>query len=635
MRFYAALACGCLMLGAAFAQPTCPATPAYSLCELNFDLNDQEAAAHPNPYVSVKLHAEFRSPRHKTFLMPAFWTGGRRLVIRFAPDEPGDWDFRLTSNLERFNGKTGSFQSTPSDAAGFVRPANLHHWSVIAGENMNLRKPHLWMGDTSYRFAFLTDQQFRAMVDARAAQHFTHIRGLLIGSNPDSASVYSDPNHPNPEYFARLDERIKYINSKGIVADLVLAGGHDHLIKLFPAWDERQRYIQYVVARYAPMNITWQGLDQFETYTSGRELLKEIGVLLKQHDPYGHSRSTGTDATSAPMANDGWMNFITYQSSNDQLGAIEHQLYPAAYVNLQFGLENSGAGGNAPGAVDTAVFRKRLWNATMDGQYPTYGNTGTAGDGPVPFDEKYLNSPGAQQMSAWFQFFNDTRHWELEPYFDVDGGRAIALEGVEYVVYVEKPGPVEVGVEKHGYDISWFNPISGETIPIKKWKGERWTGEPPDATQDWVLHIEREGRKESMLNSYKFDSREYPLELQEPEMESQKAPQVPGRMQPKPAPFPFAIAEPTGDTLSISKPSRYQVTLKRETRATRSVMYLWTGDVPTDGQGFRVLGTGKEGTLHIPPDLAKNLPNVMSLRLAAMNANGKVYLLDRVFRLTQ
>ncbi len=138
-----------------------------------------------------------------------------------------------------------------------------------------------------------------------------------------------------------------------------------------------------------------------------------------------------------------------------------------------------------------------------------------------------------------------------------------------------------------------------------------------------------------MLNSYKFDSREYPLELQEPEMESQKAPQVPGRMQPKPAPFPFAIAEPTGDTLSISKPSRYQVTLKRETRATRSVMYLWTGDVPTDGQGFRVLGTGKEGTLHIPPDLAKNLPNVMRLRLAAMNANGKVYLLDRVFRLTR
>src|SRR3974377_1400942 len=116
MRVFAALIPGCLMLAPALAQPSCPATPAYSLCELNFDLNEQEAAAPPTRYVSVQLHADFRSPRHKPFLMPAFWAGGRRMVIRFAPDEPGDWAFRVTSNLERFNGITEQFQSTPSDA---------------------------------------------------------------------------------------------------------------------------------------------------------------------------------------------------------------------------------------------------------------------------------------------------------------------------------------------------------------------------------------------------------------------------------------------------------------------------------------------------------------------------------------
>jgi len=30
------------------------------------------------------------------------------------------------------------------------------------------------------------------------------------------------------------------------------------------------------------------------------------------------------------------------------------------------------------------------------------------------FDAKYLNSAGARQMSHWFEFFDDTRHWELE-----------------------------------------------------------------------------------------------------------------------------------------------------------------------------------------------------------------------------
>jgi hypothetical protein len=619
MRLWAALLCGCFAAIPAVAQPNCPATPAYSLCELPFELNDQEAAAHPNPYVSVQLHAEFRSPRHKTFLMPAFWAGGRRLVIRFAPDEPGDWEFRLTSNIERFNGKAGAFQSTASEAPGFVRPANLHHWSAIAGENLNKLKPHLWMGDTCYRFAFLTDGQFRALVDARAAQHFTHLRGLAIGSAGDSGKVYADPSHPRPEFFDRLDQRVKYINSKGIVADLILAGPGNHLTKLFPGWDQRERYVRYLIARYSAMNITWQGFEDFESYDSGRELLKEIGTLLKQNDPYGHSRSTGTQATSASLAADGWMNFISYESAEDQLGAIEHQLYPAACVNLGFGLENNGAGAAGPMSVDTATFRRRLWNSTMDGQYPTYGNTGTATAGEATFDAKYLDAPGAQQMAQWFKFFDDTRHWELEPYFDVDGGRAIALEGVEYVVYVEKSGPVEVGVERHGYDVSWFNPVNGESVVLKKWKGERFTGQPPDATHDWVLHIEREGRKESMLNSYKFDSREYPLQLQEPEQTPQK--------------MPFDIAQPDGTSLSASKAVSYAIKQKRETRATRSMMFLWTGDVPTDGQGFRVLATGREGTFQVPQGLAKTLPNVMSLRVAAMNANGKVYLLDRVFKL--
>ncbi len=586
--------------------------PAYSPCEMVFELDEQEAAVHANPYVSVQLHAEFRSPRHKTFLMPAFWAGGGRMVIRFAPDEPGDWAFRLTSNLKRFNEKTGTFQATASEAPGFVRPSNLHHWATLAGENVNLRKPHLWMGDTCYRFGFLTDDQFRTLVDTRAAQHFTHIRGLVIGSAGDALQVYSAPDHPQVEYFERIDQRIKYMNSKGIIADLLLAGPANHLTKLFPTWDQRQRYITYLIARYSAMNVTWQGLEGFETYENGRELLKEVGTLLKQQDPFGHPRSSGTRATSAALVGDAWLNFISYESSDDQLGAIEHQLYPAAFVNLGFGLEGKGG-------VDTNTFRRRLWNSTMNGQYPTYGNTATSMIGQSAFDSTQLDAPGAQQMAHWFKFFDDTRHWELEPYFDVDGGRAIALEGIEYVVYVEKPGPLEVTVEKHGYDVSWFNPINGESIALKKWKGERWTGEPPDATHDWVLHIEREGRKESMLTSYRFDSREYPLQLQEPEQNLQK--------------IPVEVVEPAGPSMEVSKPIRFAAKLKRDTRATRSMMYLWTGEVPSERRGFRVLGTGREGTFQIPAGLARNLPNVLSLRLAAMNANGKVYLLDKVYKL--
>ena len=63
------------------------------------------------------------------------------------------------------------------------------------------------------------------------------------------------------------------------------------------------------------------------------------------------------------------------------LGAIEHQLYAVPFVNLRIGSEDSGAGRSGPGDGDADAFRRRLWNSTMDGQYPTFANTGTSGAG--------------------------------------------------------------------------------------------------------------------------------------------------------------------------------------------------------------------------------------------------------------
>ena len=155
----------------------------------------------------------------------------------------------------------------------------------------------------------------------------------------------------------------------------------------------------------------------------------------------------------------------------------------------------------------------------------------------------------------------DTRHWELEPYFDVDGTRAVALEDVEYVNYIEHPGPpVEVKVEKHGYDVQWMNPATGESLEQKKYSGEHFTGEAPDASHPWVLYIAREGHKESMLKSYKFESR--PVPVQEIETDVKK--------------IPFEIVAPSGNTIEAGKPAQFSVKLTRENRATR------VDDVPLD-----------------------------------------------------
>lgn len=584
--------------------PACANTPAYSPCEMVFELSQQEAARHPNPYATVDLRAEVRSPRHRTHAIPAYWDGGRRMVVRLAPTEPGEWNWHLISNVAEWNDKEGSFTATPSDALGFLRVANVHHFAYT-----DSNRAHLWMGATEPLLLGLEDAEFRTVADARAAQRFNHLRFLVMAQGLGAA--FAPDGKPNPPYFEKLDERIKYLNGKGIVADLILTGGAGYLEKLFPTPDERRLMIRFLAGRYAGLNVTWQGVDYFEDYPDGRAILQEIGKALKDMDGYHHPRSSGARITSAPMLDDGWEDFAAYGTADDNVAAVEHQLYPVPQVNLECGREDSGAGKSGPQDVDPASFRHHLWNATMDGQYVTYANTGSG--------SQYLNSPGAKAMTAWWNTMAATRHWELEPYYDVDGGRALALEDTEYLVYIEKAGPVELSVENHTYDVIWMDPSDGTTMVAKKYHGEHFTGEPPDRYHDWVLHVVREGTLQSMNKSYYFESKD--IQMQELELNPEKT--------------PFDVEQPKGDTLKVGQAAPYSAVIKKATRATRSMMWLWTGEVTADHRGYRVLGTGRKGTFTPQLALAFHYPATMLMKLYCMNSYGKVYLVTKGFELSQ
>ena len=524
--------------------PTC-SVPTWSACDLVFDLESGE-----NP-TTVQLHGEFRSPK-RTLLIQAFRDGDRRYVLRFAPTEPGEWAYRLTTNIKRLDGQLGKATATASDSPGFVKVANVHHFA-----NEGTNKQHLWMSTSIDDFVKIPRADFDRTVEQRAGEKFTHLRVAI----PQDADL------------REAAERIRAINQRGLVADVALAG--------IPAdRAERERYITDIAARFSALNITWMGVPAFENLPNGKAMLKETGTLLAKLDPYNHPRTSMAAATSAALVGDMWMSMLSYGTADPNVGAVEHQFYAMPQVNT--GIQSE----------------RDLWNATMNGQYPASGS--------------------GKYMTVWFDFMSGNRYWELEPYFDVDGGRAVALEDVEYIVYVEKAGPVELTVEDHGYDVTWLNPLTGERIKAKNYKGKHFTGEPPDKSHDWVLQVSREGRKEGMLKSYKFDSREIPIRLQE--------------IETNPAKMPFEVASPDGD-ISMAIAPRYALKILRPTRATRDLLVEWTAEVVLDGEGFRVAGTGREGTLRIPKEIVHKLPGTLSLRVSILNANGKAYAIDKVYRL--
>lgn len=554
-------------------------------CELTFDWHDGEIPQTASPFKDELLKIEFRSPRHTTYLMRGFWKAGRTLGIRFTPIEPGTWTYHVTSSIKRFDDQESTFAVSDSSAPGLVQVANLRHWRTTN------KKPHLWLS-ASVPFLELDQTAFENWLDARKHDGFTHIRGPLLTERAHLKPLGSD-SLPNPAYFQALDDRLLAVISRGFTLDLLLAD--DSFLKsgAFDTWQQRDLLVRYLVARYGGLNVTWQGIEHFEDVPHGRALLKELGSLLEKYDGFQHPRSTDARVSSFPLLSDGWMNYLIEAVPTPDFGAVQHQFNQQPEIHV--------INATAPDA-----FRHELWNSTTNGEYPSASY------------EALQNEANAKAVAVWAKVMADTRHWELEPYFDVDGARAVGLEEVEYLAYAQTPGMVEINLPKHKYNPLWVNPINGEEIPLKDYKGEVFSRPTPDNAHDWVLQVPREGHKEAMLRSYYFESQDPPI--QEVEMNSAKA--------------PFEIVDPPGDQINSLIPTPYKVKITRANRASRFMQYVWWGEVVAGGEGARLLGLGPSGNFTIPKEFLREQGSTLNVRLFAINANGKAYELDKVYRLT-
>jgi hypothetical protein len=553
-------------------------------CEVSFDWKAGDLPQGVDPYRSETIRVEFRSPNHKTYLMRAFGDGAHTLRVRFSPTEPGQWAYRVTGPIARYNDQEGSFNVADSGLPGFFAVANVRHWWTTN------KQPHLWLS-ASAPFLSVEPGAFEQWLDARKHDGFTHVRGKLL-SNAGPLRPLTADGTPNPQYFEALDERILAAANRGFGIDLVLADKSFVDSGAFSDYDQREALVRYVVARYGALDVSWQGVEQFDELADGRTLVRNLGEVLKKYDMFNHPRSTDARASSSPALRDGWMDFLMEASPRPELGAVEHQFSEQPQVHIV-------------SAIDPDGFRHEIWNATTNGEYLS-----------IPY-EALQNAANVKAIHVWAHVMSETRHWELEPYFDVDGARAVGLNEVEYLAYAQTPGIVEVTLPKHKYNPVWVNPITGEETELKDYKGLVFSQQTPDSSHDWVLQVPREGHKAMMLRSYRFESEAPPI--QEPELDVAK--------------MPFDIADPPGEAIHAVAPPPYAIKLVRSNRATRTMEYVWWGEIVASSEGAHLLGIGPSGTFRMPPSFLQPGAS-LNIRLLAINANGKAYELDRVYELT-
>ncbi len=553
-------------------------------CELTFEWHDSDLPSGTSPFTNEVLKVEFRSPNHVTYLMHAYWNGGHSLKVRFSPTEAGQWTYRVSGSIKRFDEQESTFSVSDSGLPGFVGVANLRHWWTTK------KQPHLWLA-AAVPLLQTGQSTLESWLDARKQDGFTHIRGTLLTASASAKPLTPDAL-PNQPYFAALDDRVLAAAARGFTLDLMLVDDSFVRSGAFSSWDQRDALLRYLVARYGGLNVTWQGIERYDDVPDGRALAKDVGTALEKYDSFHHPRSTDARASSSPLVSDGWLNYLIESVENPQFGAVEHQFTEQPEIH-------------AISAADPDTFRHQLWSCTTNGEYPSVSY------------ESLENAANVRAVRTWVKILSDTRHWEFEPYFEVDGARAVGLAEIGYIAYAQNPGIVEINFDRHKYTPTWINPSTGEEIVEKDWRGQIFSRPTPDNSRDWILDIEREGHKESMLRSVRFESIDPPVQ----EIESDTAK------------LPFDVADPAGEELNSKQPVPFKIKLTRANRATRTMQYVWWGEVVAEGSGSRLLAVGSNGNLTLPADFVKEPGQTLSLRVEAINANGKAYELVKVYKL--
>lgn len=109
-----------LLAGTTFSQTMLP-------CFTPYEVSFQSAGTSTNPYVQITATAEIRHPGNGApWRIPLFWDGANTWKLRFAPDCPGNWQWRVDSLDPGLDEQSGILKVIPGTNSGGIRPMASH-----------------------------------------------------------------------------------------------------------------------------------------------------------------------------------------------------------------------------------------------------------------------------------------------------------------------------------------------------------------------------------------------------------------------------------------------------------------------------------------------------------------------------
>lgn len=522
-----------------------PTVPQWETFEISF----QAELEFDNPYTEVEAFAEFSNESGTTIKRPLFWDGGQRWKLRFcSPDSSSLWTWETFSlpEVEGLHAIKGSLQATSYQGGSRLLEHGL--LGTSEGKRNIVHKdgtPFLVVGDTPWAIPFrATIDQVRTYAADRQAKGFNS--ALLMTVQPDMRAegpaarntplgfmrAFTDlpQGHLNalqPSYFQYLDTLMQVLLNHDIVPvyQPVFHGfgwkGLDVLGNVAVP-DEYERYCKYLLARYGSKPAFWLLAGD----NGGRDPgVQEGGEMLEAWDAY--QQPTGlhynpSDDYVAEWAKDNplkhamhynktfqeeeWLDFQWAQTGH----GTEHLFHKVArmydnmptkavangeptYEGMNDGKNGLGwwqgedawgqlmAGGTMGVVYGAAALWQ--WKVTPDEE----GWTAWASQ-PKSW-EGALKMKGSQYVGWVSRAFEgaDFADMEKRPDLVVGEGDLLAKEGHFYLSYLPTGGKITLKEVPSELNAQWYNPQSGEFLPIKD-QTIAGTFAAPD-TNPWVLVI--------------------------------------------------------------------------------------------------------------------------------------------------
>jgi hypothetical protein len=334
-----------------------------------------------NPYIENWVKGVFRQNAREV-IVDGFYDGYGAYKLRFMPDTVGRWTYVTESNVAALKGKTGAFEAIAPIPGnhGPVSVRDLYHFGYADGT------PYFEFGTTCYAWVHQTPELQQQTLATLKASPFNKIRMCIFPKwyayNHADPPIWPFPREGNtndytqfnPEYFRHIEKRVSDLQALGIEADLILFHPYDHWGFQEMPPDVDDRYLRYLLARFAAFrNVWWSLANEYDLMRKKTAAdWDRFAKIVTGYDPYSHLRSI--HYSKAPY--DYGRRWCTHAGVQDVAFSKANEWResygkPVIFDEMQYEGNLSQRWGNLSGEEMT----RRFWLCIVAGVYPGHGET--------------------------------------------------------------------------------------------------------------------------------------------------------------------------------------------------------------------------------------------------------------------